>query len=196
MCRDARINSYSHRFTIIESKKGVKKSVSEHINSFLKNPLTNHQHNYIVVLMIPDFVESGNLPPGIHTATWREIVSRFGVNAHRRRLLSGLKTALQSLKNANCQTVYIDGSFVTEKEVPNDFDCCWDEEEVNGDLLDPVLLIFDEGRAAQKAKFLGEFFPAHFLGTVNTIFIDFFQQDKNSGELKGIVSINLQSENL
>ncbi len=146
--------------------------------------------------MIPEFIESGNLPSGIHTATWQEIVERFGGNSHRRRLLSGLKTALQSLKNANCQRVYVDGSFVTEKEVPNDFDCCWDEEEVNGDLLDPVLLIFDEGRAAQKAKFLGEFFPAHSLGTIDKTFIDFFQQDKNSGEPKGIVSIDLQSEKL
>jgi hypothetical protein len=146
--------------------------------------------------MIPEFVESGNLPPGIHVATWQEIVARFGGNAHRRRLLSGLKTVLQSLKEASCQRAYIDGSFVTEKEVPNDFDCCWDEEEVNGDLLDSILLIFDDGRAAQKAKFLGECFPAHSLGTIDKTFIDFFQQDRNSGEPKGIVLINLQGEKL
>ena len=158
--------------------------------------LTNHQHNYIVVLMIPEFVENGNLPPGTYGATWQEVVNRFGGNAHRRRLLSGMKIALQSLKGAGCQRVYIDGSFVTDKELPNDFDCCWDEEEVNGDSLDPVLLIFDDGRAAQKAKFLGEFFPAHLSGSIDKTFIDFFQQDRNTGEPKGIVSIDLQGEKL
>ena len=146
--------------------------------------------------MIPEFVESGNLPVGIYAATWQETVKRFGCNAHRRRLLSGLKAALQSLKDAGCRRVYIDGSFVTSKEFPNDFDCCWDEEEVNGDLLDPVLLIFDDGRAVQKAKFLGELFPAHSSGSIDKTFIDFFQQDRNTGEPKGIVSIDLQGEKL
>lgn len=146
--------------------------------------------------MVPDFLENGNLPEGIHEATWREVTERFGGNVHRRRLLAGLKEALRSLRNAGCQKVYLDGSFVTDKEFPNDYDCCWDEEEVDGDLLDPVLLIFDDSRAIQKAKFLGELFPAHSRGTIDKIFIDFFQQDKNSGEPKGIVLINLQGETL
>lgn len=103
---------------------------------------------------------------------------------------------MRSLKDAGCRKVYLDGSFVTNKDLPNDFDCCWEEEGVDGDLLDPVLLIFDNGRALQKAKFLGELFPAHALGTIDKIFIDFFQQDRNTGEPKGIVSIDLQGEKL
>lgn len=146
--------------------------------------------------MIPEFAENGNLPPGIYLTTWQELVGRFGYNAHRRRLLGGLRDALLSLKRAGCHNVYVDGSFVTSKEFPGDFDCCWDEEDVNGDLLDPVLLIFDDGRAVQKAKFLGELFPAHAPGSRDKIFIDFFQQDKNSGESKGILSINLQEDKL
>lgn len=146
--------------------------------------------------MVPDFTKNGNLPPGIYKATWQEVVERFGWNAHRSRLLSGLRKALLSLKTAGCHKAYIDGSFVTSKELPGDFDCCWDEEEVDGDLLDPVLLIFDDSRAAQKAKFLGELFPAHLYGSADKFFIDFFQQDKNSGEQKGIVSIDLQGEKL
>ncbi len=146
--------------------------------------------------MVPEFVESGNLPDGIHDATWQEIIDRFGGNNHRRQLLTGLKKALRSLKNAGCQKVYIDGSFVTNKELPNDFDCCWEEIGVNGNLLDPVLLDFTNRRAAQKAKFLGELFPANGIGGNGKIFVDFFQQDKHTGELKGIVSIDLQGEKL
>lgn len=146
--------------------------------------------------MLPDFIENGNLPPGVHDATWQDITERFGYNTHRRRLIEGLRNALLSLKHAGCKQIYLNGSFVTDKTFPGDFDCCWDEEEVDGGLLDPVLLMFDDGRAAQKAKFLGELFPAHAAGSRDKIFVDFFQQDKNSGEPKGIVSINLREENL
>ena len=48
--------------------------------------------------------------------------------------------AIDSLRRAGCRTVYIDGSFATSKEIPNDFDVCWDEEDVAPELPDPVLL--------------------------------------------------------
>lgn len=107
--------------------------------------------------------------------------------------MDGLRSALESLKVAGCRTAYVDGSFVTGKETPNDFDACWEEEGVDPDLLDPVLLIFDPGRATQKAKFLGELFPASFIsGEEGLSFLDFFQTDRNTGERKGIVAIDLR----
>ena len=93
--------------------------------------------------MIPFFDAVGNLPPGIHWATWQELVDRYGKTPHRRTLLAGLKSALDALRVAGCQIVYIDGSFVTAKHVPNDFDACWDIDGVDPTLLDPILLIFD-----------------------------------------------------
>ncbi|MYC08219.1 MAG: helix-turn-helix domain-containing protein [Chloroflexi bacterium] len=63
--------------------------------------------------------------------------------------------ALENLRDAGCQTAYIDGSFGTDKEHPNDYDACWEEAGVDPYLLDPVLLTFDLGRATQKAKYLG-----------------------------------------
>ena len=110
--------------------------------------------------MIPDYEISGNLPPGVHWATWDEIVARFGTTPWRRDLLNGLRSALDGLRRAGCRTIYLDGSFVTDKQVPGDFDACWDEHGVDVTRIDPVLLNFDNGRAAQKAKFRGEFFPA------------------------------------
>jgi hypothetical protein len=56
--------------------------------------------------------------------------------------------------------VYIDGSFVTSGETPNDFDACWDIHGVDAARLDPVLLVFENQRAAQKIKYQGEFFSA------------------------------------
>ena len=142
--------------------------------------------------MIPPFEASGNLPPGVHTATWSEFASAFGITPHRRALLAGLHAALENLRAAGCRYAYIDGSFVTAKRRPNDFDGCWDMEGVDPDRLDPVLLTFDRGRAAQKAKYRGELFPAQFAAHASgTTFLEFFQMDKE-GIPKGIIAMDLQ----
>src|ERR1700676_3010297 len=93
---------------------------------------------------------TGNLPVGVHDASWQELVAAFGSNDTRQRLLDGLRRALLALKAAGCQRAYVDGSFVTAKETPGDFDGCWELAGVNASLLDPVLLDFAAKRAAQK----------------------------------------------
>jgi hypothetical protein len=35
--------------------------------------------------MIPEFDERGNLPPGIHHATWNEIVTRYATSVRHER---------------------------------------------------------------------------------------------------------------
>ena len=142
--------------------------------------------------MTPDIESYGNLPPCVHWATWSAIVERFGTTPWRRELLDGFSSALDGLKRAGCRTVFLDGSFVTIKEVPGDFDACWDEIGVEMELIDPVLLEFDRGRAAQKAKFGGEFFPASAAARMRgDVFLDFFQIDKDTGQPKGIVALDL-----
>lgn len=143
--------------------------------------------------MIPPFDSAnGNLPSGIHEATWDEVVSRYGTTPRRLRLLAGLKEALDALSAAGCQRVYIDGSFVTAKGDPADFDGCWEAAGVNPDLLDPVLLDFSRRREAQKARYGGELFLAHApADRLGNRFVDFFQRDKVTGERKGIIAINL-----
>ena len=142
--------------------------------------------------MIPSFDEYGLLPPGIHWASWDEIIERFGTSSWRLRLAAGVRAAVENLKSAGCQTVYVDGSFITAKEVPNDFDACWEEVGVDPLALDPVLLTFDPGRTTQKAKYLGELFPASIIASENGFsFLEFFQVDKETGRPKGIVAIDL-----
>ena len=109
-------------------------------------------------------------------------------------LLSGLRAALENLRVAGCPIAYVDGSFVTEKEYPNDFDACWEESDVDPFLLDPILLIFDEGRATQKARFLGELFPASAIADQDgRTFLEYFQNDEGTKEPKGIVAIDLEA---
>ena len=142
--------------------------------------------------MIPQFDEDGLLPPGVHSASWDELTDRFGNNPWRLRLIAGLRAALDDLKGAGCRTVYINGSFVTSKGVPNDYDACWEEDGVDPAALEPVLLTFDAGRATQKAKYLGELFPASVIAdTQGLSFLEFFQADKETGKPKGIIAIDL-----
>jgi len=143
--------------------------------------------------MIPAFDHTGKLPAGIHWVTWKELESRLGFTPRRMRLLAGLRTALTLLRQAGCRQVYIDGSFVTTKPQPGDFDACWAIEGVEPEKLDPVFLDFSRARAAQKARFLGEFFPADLPeGLTGKTFLAFFQTDKETGEAKGILALDLR----
>jgi len=142
--------------------------------------------------MIPQFNAAGLLPPGVHWASWDEVTSRFGGSPWRQHLITGLRAALKNLKSAGCRTIYLDGSFATSKHRPNDYDACWEETGVDPTALDPILLTFDPGRAMQKAKYMGEFFPASITADPNGLsFYEFFQTDKSTGRPKGIIAIDL-----
>jgi hypothetical protein len=142
--------------------------------------------------MISDFDERGNLPPDIHHLTWTEIVTRYATSTHRRELLDGLLDALRSLKAAGCATAYIDGSLITAKEKPADFDVCWESAGVVADRLDPELQDFSDIRAAQKARYGGELFPADWPAKADgTTYLDYFRYDDVAKQPKGIIALDL-----
>lgn len=143
--------------------------------------------------MIPEFNKFGNLPEGIHEVKWDEFSDRFGTNYYRRSMIRGMKEALDNLKQAGCKRVYVDGSFVTSKYHPKDYDGCWEPDGVKPELLDPVLIDFSKGRAAQKTKFRGELFlSTHSTQDTGETFLDFFQGDHENDTKKGIVAFNLE----
>lgn len=137
------------------------------------------------------------LPPGVHTASLEDVATAFATNAWRRGLFGGLVLASGKLRLAGCPTIYVDGSYVTGKPMPGDFDACWDPTGVDPAKLDPVFLDFANSRAAQKAAFKGEFFPSSMMCVdVGKSFVDFFQQDRFTGKQKGIISIPLSADPL
>jgi hypothetical protein len=143
--------------------------------------------------MIPAFDPvSGQLPPGEHEATWTEIRDRFGWNPRRRALLDGLAEGLAVLAHAGCGRVWINGSFVTTKEEPGDFDCVWAPSGVDRQILQrlgPELLDLSDHRAAQKHRFGGEFLPNYVERSSGASFAQFFQTDRFDNA-KGIVVID------
>ncbi len=139
---------------------------------------------------------TGNLPPREHDGNWGEIVQRFGRNPRPEYLLKGLRDALDALGAADIPRVYIDGSFVSAKDEPGDYDACWDYHQHNNfGVLDPIFFDSSFGRAVQKVRFSGEILPADAIADERgspTWY--FFQRDKCTGEPKGIVVIDLRRE--
>lgn len=80
---------------------------------------------------------------------------------------------------ANCQRVYLGGSFVSNKEYKDDFDGCYDDFNIDYDLLDPI---FDEDLDAIQNRFGGEL-------RANPIFQGFLQTDRD-GNSRGIVALD------
>lgn len=130
-------------------------------------------------MAIPEFNELGYLPPGVYEASWREFLRRFAFNPHRLRLATGLAAALRKLGKAGCRRVVIGGSYVTNKEHPNDFDGWYESFGLDPSILDPLFL---EDTESQMTVFGGILFdPPNYEG--------FFQTDRD-GRPKGVIVLD------
>jgi hypothetical protein len=150
--------------------------------------------------MIPKLVSlSGSpwtvLPPGVHPATLLEVEVEFSYNSIRRTLYAGLVDAAVQLAAVGCQTILLDGSYVSGKPVPGDYDACWEPHGIDFSKLDPIFGDFANGRANQKTRFHGEFFPSTLVAAeIGSVFTEFFQIDRFTGQRKGILSLAISTD--
>jgi len=100
---------------------------------------------------LPSFTKTGDLPPGIHRATLRETLERFGTDFPRRKILA---LRLERIYRLALETGYlarfvIFGSFVTDKSEPNDVDVFMLMEDAFdvGQLTGESRLLFDHAMA-------------------------------------------------
>lgn len=145
--------------------------------------------------MIPEFNEDGCLPPGIYEASFEEVKARFGFSGKRKKLLQGMADLLNQCRMLHCDILYVDGSFVTAKLSPGDYDACWDttaenREEVLNNVLHSLL---ESDSKTQKEYFGGEIYSAFSKAPLFPgIFIkDYFQMRKEGVGKKGIIMIKL-----
>ena len=91
---------------------------------------------------IPALQENGELPPGEHSATVDDVEAVFGSSTGRRKLLMrGLRAAIADFELSGVRTLWINGSFTTDKNEPNDIDGCWEyTSDIDIKRLDPVFL--------------------------------------------------------
>ena len=72
---------------------------------------------------IPPFREDGYLPVGLYQSTLEDAIDRFGTGGKRRRYLTfRLQRWVELSRAVNAQRLFVDGSFVTSKDEPNDID--------------------------------------------------------------------------
>jgi hypothetical protein len=72
---------------------------------------------------IPTFRPDGYLPPGVHVALEAAVMFRFGTATKRRRRLTlRLRRWLELARSVAARRFFVDGSFVTAKEEPEDID--------------------------------------------------------------------------
>lgn len=141
--------------------------------------------------MIPDF-RDGRLPPGVHNATLKEIRDKLGWGQRRKNLIDGLELAFGLMRNCGIKRVYIDGSFVTDKNRPEDIDGCYDVPQgANLGAMYPIWPWTRPNRTMSKAMFGVELAPSRAPATPSgEPFISFFQKDRD-GNRRGIVSLDL-----
>ena len=74
--------------------------------------------------MLPPFNESGDLPPGIHAAPWREVAERFGTGTESRQRALTKLMHLHELAGRTGKLVrfLVFGSFVSTVPAPRDVD--------------------------------------------------------------------------
>lgn len=140
---------------------------------------------------MPSLQINGELPPGEHLTTLDEVETVFGAaNDCRQLLMRGLRDAVLNFHEAGVRTLWIDGSFVTDKEEPNDIDGCWEYTSVvNIEKLDPVFL--QHSRKEMKMKYGLDFFIANIVEADSGLpFPKFFQVNREGGP-KGILVVRL-----
>lgn len=159
-------------------------------------------HNTFVAVyswqMIPDFTAQGMSPPGIHTANLEEVRNKLGWGRKRRDLLDRLDAALRLMKHCGIVYVYLDGSFVTEKDRPGDIDGCYDVPSgvASLNLMFPIWSWTPSNRQMSKMMFGAELAPSRSHATASgEPYIEFFQKD-DRGCPRGIVLLELTSEAL
>lgn len=144
-------------------------------------------HSCIIVRNSP----FGLLPPGVYDATLEEVRVRYAINPRRIALFKGMESGIENLFLSGSPLIYLDGSYITTKPRPDDYEICWDPRFVDPKNLDPIFLDFLEERNRQKQKYGGEYFPSTMVEIGSgKAFADYFQKDKHSGAIKGIVRIH------
>lgn len=133
------------------------------------------------------------IPKGVHIKTFADIERMFTGNEKRKELFKDFMRWAREMKEAGCETVYLDGSFITKKVNPGDFDACWEvftpvKSPTESLLLSPSR----EGIEWRKKQFKGDIFARY------DSFGDrvaHWQKDERTDELKGIIKLDLRELN-
>ena len=136
----------------------------------------------------PEFTADGGLPTGIYRGTADEIVERFCRNSERRQYLEKpLRLLVQIAIDAEAIALYLNGSFVTDKQSPRDIDgvvVLPDAFDTTGELAQRLRQLHrDYGLDIERVA-------AHDIEERDYLLKDFFGTDRE-GKARGLVEVIL-----
>jgi hypothetical protein len=147
--------------------------------------------------MIPDFYiydNIGYLPEGLHNAKWLEFKEKFDFSFKRKKILSGILSFGRLIKQAGGKKIYIDGSFVTNKKIPKDWDGCYCMCELNLSIASTLIQNTNINRTKIKKEYFGDVFAEDCIEASSGLpFIDFFQRIRGTDKKKGIIVLDLET---
>jgi hypothetical protein len=121
--------------------------------------------------------------------TFQEFVHHFGTNSTRMLQIENSIQFFRIFRGCGCKIVYVDGSFVSKKKIPEDIDLCFDLSDVDPNEL---------------TKGFPEFFDINAIGTthrdLHCHILHFDKEDKSlftmlqydrQGNPKGLVKLNI-----
>ena len=143
-------------------------------------------------MAIPPFTDSGDLPLGVHPASWREVLERFAAGSAQRIAVGRRLERIHAVAQATGQVrrFVIFGSFVTAKVEPNDVDIFLIME----DGFDPALVIGEARRlfdhSAAQAQFGASVFWLRRLACLDgeEAAVEYWQVKRGGGS-RGIIEV-------
>jgi hypothetical protein len=100
---------------------------------------------------VPALTIHGLMPAGIYTCTLGDACAALCWNARRRQIWDGLARFLAKMAQRGLTSpIYLDGSFVTDKERPGDVDLVLDLVGASADELREGLMLFAEHDAIKQ----------------------------------------------
>lgn len=144
--------------------------------------------------MIPSFDPDGNLPQGMHQATWLEFRERFCVfdrSDQRLRLCRQIEQMVEEARVSQVvERIVFGGSFVTDRTEPNDFDCIVVlKAEIRYEDLQPFQQWVADTREASR-RYGGDVFVARADQPTLAVYLDFFAVNRH-GKHVGLVEVRL-----
>jgi uncharacterized protein DUF6932 len=144
--------------------------------------------------MIPPFDEGGDLPLGLHTATWVEFRARFCrfIQSDRRlQLCQRLEQLVNDARASGIVTsILVGGSMVKAIAEPNDFDCIIVlQADTRYETLRPDQLCVADAQAARN-RYGGDIFIAREGQSTLAMYIDFFSRNRD-GKIVGLIEVIL-----
>ena len=145
---------------------------------------------------LPTLRDDGWLPEGHHPTTWEEITARFGDAPGSDRVLSSLQAWREAVQAKGMRgLVILNGSFISRKEAPGDFDLVFFYDEATKILVlrDAEARALTDYQACRASGFLGDVFafPASLQHLSPLLYRDdMFDFDRN-GTPKGVVEVTV-----